>query len=111
MRGRKAADVIKRVTVLRRRDDIGQGEAMAHWTAAHVELVEQVAGVARYVQRPCTESIDSASDPTLLGIGEVWFETRSDAVAATGTPEWAAVIDHARTFVTLPPVAVCWVQD
>lgn len=103
--------MIKRVAVLRHRDDIGQADAMAHWTTAHVELVNRVPGVVRYVQRPCTEGIDSADHPTLLGIGEVWFETRSDAVAATGTPEWAAVMDDASAFVSLPPVAVCWVDD
>lgn len=103
--------MIKRVTVLRRRDDVDHSIAVDHWTTAHAELVNRVPGVARYVQRLCTEGVDSASDPALLGIGEVWFETRDDAVAATGTPEWTEVIDDARTFVTLPPVAVCWVSE
>lgn len=107
----RGAAMIKRVTVLRHRDDIGHARAMAHWTSAHVELVTAVPGVVRYVQRPCTDSVDSASDPSLLGIGEVWFETRRDAVTAAGTAEWAAVIDDAGTFVTLPPVAVCWVDE
>lgn len=103
--------MIKRVTVLRCRDDVDAATAAEHWTTAHARLVERVPGVVRYVQRRCVEGVDSAGDPALLGIGEVWFETRDDAVAATGTPEWTAVIDDARAFVTLPPVAVCWVNE
>ncbi|MFP3914471.1 MAG: EthD family reductase [Actinomycetota bacterium] len=103
--------MLKRVTVLRRRDDVDGDVAVDHWMTTHAELVHRVPGVVRYVQRPCTASADSASDPALLGIGEVWFESRDDAVAATEAPEWSTVVDDARTFAILPPVAVCWVDE
>lgn len=103
--------MLKRVTVLRRRDEVDDAVAVKHWTTTHAELVDRVPGVVHYEQRLCTDGVDSTSDPALLGIGEIWFESRDDAIAATGTPEWAAVIDDARTFATLPPVAVCWVDE
>src|SRR5262249_61784009 len=86
----RRSSMIKRFTVLRCRDDVSRDAAFDHWITAHARLVERVPGVVRYVQRRCTSDVGSAADATLLGIGEVWFETRGDAVAAAGSPEGAA---------------------
>jgi hypothetical protein len=63
------------------------------------------------VQRPATTDAELSSTAILLGVGEVSFAGRADAIAATASPEWQAVIDDAATFASLPPVAVCWLEE
>lgn len=103
--------MFKRVTVLQCRADVDRGEAVRRWLQAHDALVRAVPGVVEYVQRPATTEPEPSSPETLLGIGEVSFASRAEAVAAMATPEWQAVIDDAASFASLPPVAVCWLDE
>jgi uncharacterized protein (TIGR02118 family) len=103
--------MLKRVTVLQCGEGVDRGEALSRWLQDHGALVRAVPGVVEYVQRPATTDAEFSSTATLLGIGEVSFASRADAVAATATPEWQAVIDDAATFASLPPLAVCWLEE
>jgi uncharacterized protein (TIGR02118 family) len=103
--------MLKRVTVLQCGEGVDRGEALSRWLQGHRALVRAVPGVVEYVQRPATTDAEFSSTATLLGIGEVSFASRADAVAATATPEWQAVIDDAATFASLPPLAVCWLEE
>jgi uncharacterized protein (TIGR02118 family) len=103
--------MLKRVTVLQTREDVDRGEALSRWLQVHAALVRAVPGVVEYVQRPATIEAELSATATLLGIGEVSFASRADAIAATATAEWQAVIDDAATFASLPPVAVCWLEE
>jgi uncharacterized protein (TIGR02118 family) len=103
--------MLKRVTVLQCGEGADRGEALSRWLQDHGALVRAVPGVVEYRQRPATTDAEFSPTAALLGIGEVSFASRSDAVAAMATAEWQAVIDDAATFALLPPLAVCWLEE
>lgn len=45
------------------------------------------------------------------GLGEVWFDDFDVASLATTTPEWAAVIADADTFMDLTTVVAAWAEE
>jgi uncharacterized protein (TIGR02118 family) len=103
--------MLKRVTVLQCGEGVDRSEALSRWLQDHGALVRAVPGVVEYVQRPATTDAEFSPTASPLGIGEVSFASRADAVAATATPEWQAVIDDAATFASLPPLVVCWIEE
>ncbi|WP_142122183.1 EthD family reductase [Arthrobacter sp. SLBN-122] len=70
-------------------------------------LVLAVPGVQAYVQNRCMPALDGA-DPPYADLGEVWFESREAAAAATQSPEWSAVIADAREFMDTSTIVVVW---
>jgi hypothetical protein len=44
------------------------------------------------------------------GVGEAWFDDATAARAALQSPEWAAVIEDAQTFMDLETVVATWVE-
>ncbi len=102
--------MFKRLTQWQARPGLDREAAVGHWTGEHVRLVAQVPHLLGYVQDISVPGLDGA-EPPYAGMGETWFATLEDAHLATNSPEWAAVIDDARTFMDFDRLVVAWVQE
>ena len=70
--------MIKRVSLVRRREGMSRDEFLAHWTGPHADIVCQLPGL-----RGLRFGIVEAWTPTEAawdGVGEVWF----DSIEAAG---------------------------
>ena len=108
MRG--GAVVIKRLTMWHAREGVPREVALRRWRNEHADLVRQVPGLRRYVQNHCVDSPEGGGLP-YTGLGEVWFDGFEAAAMATATPEWAAVIADADSFMDLHRVIAAWAED
>ena len=102
--------MIKRLTNWQVQGELDHEEAVQRWLTRHVPLVLAVPGVQAYVQNRCIPALDGA-DPPYAGLGEVWFESREAAAAATQSPEWSAVIADAREFMDMSTIVVAWAEE
>lgn len=102
--------MIKRLTTWQVKAGLNEDEAVERWLTRHVPLVLAVPGVQAYVQNRCVPS-PQGDRPPYAGLGEVWFESREDAMAATRSPEWSAVVADAGDFMDLSTVVVAWAEE
>ena len=89
---------------------ISRDAALAHWRSDHADLVKRVPGVKGYVQDHCVDSPEGGEIP-YTGLGEMWFDSFAAAATATETPEWAAVIADADSFMDLSTVVAAWAEE
>jgi uncharacterized protein (TIGR02118 family) len=102
--------MIKRLTQWQARPGQDRNMAVSHWTGEHARLVTKVPHLLGYVQNVGLPGPGSV-DPPYAGLGEAWFATFDDARLATDSPEWAAVIEDARTFMDFDCLVVAWVRE
>lgn len=102
--------MIKRLTSWQVKGGLDHEEAVQRWLTQHVPLVLAVPGVRAYVQNRCVPALDGGSPP-YAGLGEVWFDSRESALAATQSPEWSAVIADAREFMDMSSIVVAWADE
>ena len=102
--------MIKRLTMWHAKVGISREDALAHWRSDHAELVRSVPGIKGYVQNHCVDSPEGGGIP-YTGLGEVWFGSFTAAATATETPEWAAVIADAGSFMDLSTVVAAWAEE
>lgn len=102
--------MIKRLTNWQSREDVTIEDALHHWSATHAALVAQVPEIRRYVQNHCVEGPEGGHFP-YTGLGEIWFEDFESARFAMSTPEWALVIEDARTFMDFSTVVAAWATE
>ena len=103
--------MIKRVTVVHARSGTDRADVLGYWKDVHGPLIAKVPGVRRYVQNHCTESAQGRAEPPVLGIGEVWFESREAAERTQATPEWKAAMADAATFMDMDRVVAGWAEE
>jgi uncharacterized protein (TIGR02118 family) len=90
--------LIKRVSLVRRRDGLSREEFLAHWLGPHADIVRQLPGLRglRFgiVQRWAPD--DAAWD----GVGELWFDSIEAADAAFATEPYAGMlVDDRKLFM------------
>ena len=102
--------MIKRLTQWQVRPGEDRETAVSHWTSAHVALVKEVPHVLGYIQDVALTGVGGA-DPPYAGVGQTWFATFEVAQLATSSPEWAAVIEDARTFMDFDRLVVAWTNE
>jgi len=100
--------MIARLTQWQPREGIGVRAALAAWER-HAGPVARVPGLRRYVQNHAVPAPDG-TEPPCAGVGEAWFDDATAARAALQSPEWAAVIEDAQSFVDLETVVAAWVE-
>jgi hypothetical protein len=71
-------------------DGVPREEALRHWRSEHAP---------------------EGGGLPYTGLGEVWFDSFEAAAEATTTPEWAAVIADADTFMDLNRVVAAWAEE
>jgi uncharacterized protein (TIGR02118 family) len=88
---RRAAEggaVIKRVSMVRRREDLSHDEFVAYWLGPHADIAREMPGALAYV-------VNIARDPEAAGwdgFAEVWFESIEAAEAAFASEPFASRI-------------------
>jgi len=102
--------VINRLTMWHAKDGVTGEDALTHWMNGHADLVRNVPGIRRYVQHHCVESPEGGGIP-YTGLGEIWFDDFDAASAATTSPQWAAVIADADSFMDLSTVVAAWAEE
>jgi uncharacterized protein (TIGR02118 family) len=100
--------MIKRISLVRRRDGMSREEFFAHWTGPHAEIVRDLPGVLglRFgkVQGWMPEA--AAWD----GVGEVWFASVEDAERAFASePHAARLAEDRKKF--LGEAQSCFVEE
>jgi uncharacterized protein (TIGR02118 family) len=96
---------LKRMSLLRRREDVSP-EVFAHeWQAVHGPLVRQLPGVRGYCQnlivgRQSPKGVDVGYEGLPIdGIVELWFSDTSAIDAAFGSPAGRETMAHAAKFI------------
>jgi uncharacterized protein (TIGR02118 family) len=72
--------VIKRITLVRRRDGMSKEDFERHWTTTHAALARRLPGI-----RGCRINIARPAPGETLpwdGVGEVWFDSEAEMEAA-----------------------------
>jgi len=89
--------MIKRMSILIRKDGISDAEFDRRWLEQHAAIVRQVRGVAGYIQnrvRPGT-----AGGGSIDGVAELWFADTATMDSVLASPDWQKVVADAREFV------------
>ncbi len=97
--------LIKRMSTLRRRDDVSAELFRHEWRIEHARLVKRIADVRGYRQNlvveresPKGHAVDRDQMP-IDGIVELWFDDKDRLDAAFGSPQGATLMCHAREFI------------
>ncbi|MCZ0733837.1 EthD family reductase [Phreatobacter sp. AB_2022a] len=100
-----AGPLIKRMSILRRRDDIDAARFADEWGRVHAPLVAAFPNLAGYTQTLVTarESAPGVAAPyaalPIDGIVEMWFRSESDLTAAFRSPAAERSQRHALDFI------------
>ncbi|MBV9221821.1 MAG: EthD family reductase [Methylobacteriaceae bacterium] len=100
--------MIKRVSLVRRKDGMTQEEFFAHWTGPHAEIVRQLPGLRglRFGLVRQWMPAEAAWD----GVGELWFDSVADAERAFATePHLSLLIADRKKF--LKEAQSCFVEE
>lgn len=70
--------MIKRITLIYRRDGMSEQEFREHWLKVHGPLAAATPGLRRYVQHHVIESRSRSNVLRPDGIAELWFDSEQD---------------------------------
>jgi uncharacterized protein (TIGR02118 family) len=91
-------DMVKRVSLVRRRPGMTQAEFVTHWAGPHVEIVRQMPGVLGL--RLGVVEAWTPSEAAWDGVGEIWFESVEAAARAFAAEPYASMLaDDRRLFL------------
>lgn len=89
--------MIKRISLLTRRDEWSEEDFRRHWLEVHGPLAQKVPGMRRYVQN---HIVDRSGHPLLPssggrvdGVAELWFDDREAMEKALSSPEAKAMFE------------------
>ena len=71
--------MVKRVSLLRRKDGMTHQQFIDHWRGPHLEIVRAMPGLRGY---RLLEVVDPTAEPLWDGIGELWFDSQQSCEAA-----------------------------
>jgi uncharacterized protein (TIGR02118 family) len=100
--------MIKRVSLLRRKEGLSREEFFAHWTGPHAEIVRQMPGVRglRFGKVQSWTPEAAAWD----GVGEVWFDSIEAAQNAFATePYHSMLVEDRKKFMS--EAQSCFVEE
>jgi uncharacterized protein (TIGR02118 family) len=80
--------MIKRVSLVRRKEGMTHDEFIAHWSGPHIAIVRELPGLRGLRLNPVDRWSDGAEGWD--GIGELWFDSIEAAEAAFATEPFAS---------------------
>jgi uncharacterized protein (TIGR02118 family) len=100
--------MIKRVSLVRRREGLTHEEFIAHWTGPHADIVRQLPGIRglRFGVVHSWAPTEAAWD----GVGEVWFDSVESAEAAFATEPYHQMLVEDRSLF-LGEAQSCFVEE
>lgn len=100
--------MIKRVSLVRRQEQLTREEFLAHWMGPHADIVRQLPGV-RGLRFGVVQSW-SPAEAAWDGVGEVWFDSIESAEAAfAAEPHRSRLVEDRRSF--LGDAQSCFVEE
>ena len=100
--------MIKRISLLRRKEGMSREEFFAHWTGPHADIVKQMPGVRglRFGKVQSWTPDNAAWD----GVGEVWFDSVEAANKAFATePHRSLLVEDRKKFMS--EAQSCFVEE
>ena len=95
--------MIKRVSILTRKQSYTPEAFATHWLEVHGPLAQKVPGIRRYVQNHITETTRHPDLPPstqqIDGVVEMWFDDRKSMENALGSPEARTMFDDGTLFI------------
>ena len=100
--------MIKRISLVRRREGMTPEEFTAHWMGPHAEIAKQLPGL-RGLRFGIVQSW-TPPEEAWDGIGEIWFDSIDDALAAFASEPCKSLLtaDRARCF---SEIQNCFVEE
>ncbi len=86
--GREEAGIVKRVSIVRRREGLTHEQFADYWLGPHAELARGIPGARGYVINVAQEPEAAGCD----GFAEVWFDSEEAARTAFSEEPFASVI-------------------
>jgi uncharacterized protein (TIGR02118 family) len=100
--------MIKRLSLVRRREGLTHDEFIAHWTGPHADIVRQLPGIRglRFGVVQAWVPAEAAWD----GVGEVWFDSVDSAKAAFAAEPYHGMLAEDRRLF-LGEAQSCFVEE
>jgi uncharacterized protein (TIGR02118 family) len=100
--------MIKRISLVRRREGMSRDDFVAHWTGPHSEIVRAMPGV-RGLRYDVVHSW-SPNEAAWDGVGEIWFDSLESAEAAFSAEPYASMLAQDRQLF-LGESQFCFVEE
>lgn len=95
--------LIKRASLLQRREEISHEEFVKHWVEIHAPMARACPGIGRYVltvvKSASTRKDVAPYEIQVDGIAELWFKTQADFDAYSVSPATKRLRDDGATFI------------
>ena len=95
--------MIKRVSLLTRKDGMTREQFIRHWLEIHAPLARPVPGLVRYVQSHILEEPTRPDIPTteveVDGVAELWYDDRAAMARAHASPEAKTLFADGALFI------------
>ena len=99
----------KVIFVLQRKPGMTREDCSESWAGQqHTSIVSKIPGLTRWVQN---HVISAPGDPVCDGIGELWFDSDEVMHNALASPEMAAAVEDARTFLDMDKTGLVIVEE
>jgi steroid delta-isomerase-like uncharacterized protein/uncharacterized protein (TIGR02118 family) len=99
----------KVIFVLQRKPGMTRQECSRTWAGdQHTSTVSKIPGLTRWVQN---HVISAPGDPACDGIGELWFDSDEVMHSALASPQMAAAVEDARTFLDMDNTGLVIVEE
>src|SRR5215471_200261 len=105
--GQTRPGMINAVFMVNRLPGLDHKDFNNHWLGAHKEIASNIPGLRRYIVNPVVLDMLSRGVMTHDGWSEFWFDDYASFLAATKSPEWAAMeADGASMFVAKKDIVI-----
>jgi len=95
--------VIKRLSLLSRKEGMTHEDFVRHWVEVHAPLAHAVPGLRRYVQSHITDQPTRPDIPALDveidGIAELWYDDAATMAQANASPEARRLFEDGAKFI------------
>jgi uncharacterized protein (TIGR02118 family) len=95
--GEKKPEMVNAIFMVCRLPGLDHRDFFEHWNEVQVPLAQELPGLRRYIQTTALLEQFQRGTQTHDGFSEFWFDDYASFVAATKSPEWAAMEEDGKT--------------
>jgi uncharacterized protein (TIGR02118 family) len=93
----KTPTMVNAIIMVNRKPGLDHRDFFQHWSDVQVPLASKLPGLKRYIQCPAVLDSYLRGGSTHDGWSEFWFDDYASFLAATKSPEWAAMEEDGKT--------------
>jgi uncharacterized protein (TIGR02118 family) len=93
----KTPTMVNAIIMVNRKPGLDHRDFFQHWSDVQVPLASKLPGLRRYIQCPAVLDSYLRGGSTHDGWSEFWFDDYASFLAATKSPEWAAMEEDGKT--------------